>query len=177
VSIVTKTGDRGETGLMYNRRVSKCNPRVEAYGVVDELNAALGLARATSTADFLRARLLAIQKQLVDLMGELAVAEEDLPRYAKDGFTLVSPAMTAHLDEMVRELEAQKISFKGWATPGENLNAAALDMARTTCRRAERRVCGLQEAGQLHNGEIVIYLNRLADLLWLMARWAETKAE
>ncbi|HTI97352.1 MAG TPA: cob(I)yrinic acid a,c-diamide adenosyltransferase [Dongiaceae bacterium] len=177
MSIVTKTGDRGETGLMYNRRVSKCNPRVEAYGVVDELNAALGLARATSTADFLRARLLAIQKQLVDLMGELAVAEEDLPRYAKDGFTLVSPAMTAHLDEMVRELEAQKISFKGWATPGENLNAAALDMARTTCRRAERRVCGLQEAGQLHNGEIVIYLNRLADLLWLMARWAETKAE
>lgn len=177
MSIVTKTGDRGETGLMYNRRVSKCNPRVEAYGVVDELNAALGLARATSTADFLRARLLAIQKQLVDLMGELAVAEEDLPRYAKDGFTLVSPAMTAHLDEMVRELEAQKISFKGWATPGANLNAAALDMARTTCRRAERRVCGLQEAGQLHNGEIVIYLNRLADLLWLMARWAETKAE
>ncbi|HXC37286.1 MAG TPA: ATP:cob(I)alamin adenosyltransferase, partial [Candidatus Acidoferrales bacterium] len=67
----------------------------------------------------------------------------------------------------------QKVSFKGWATPGANHNAAALDVARTVCRRAERRVCELNEAGQLKNPEIIIYLNRLADLLWLFARWAE----
>jgi len=72
-------------------------------------------------------------------------------------------------------IEAQKISLKGWATPGNNASAAALDVARTVCRRAERRVCALQEAGQLQNAEIIVYLNRLADLLWLFARWVETK--
>jgi len=175
MSIVTKTGDKGTTALMYGRRVSKCHARVEAYGCVDELNAALGLARATAEHDFLREPLLRIQQDLVNLMGELATAVEDLPRFVKDGYTLVTSQMTHKLDALVRELEAQGLSFKGWATPGGSVNSAALDVARTVCRRAERRVCALQEADQLHNGEIVTYLNRLADLLWLMARWVETK--
>jgi cob(I)alamin adenosyltransferase len=173
MSIATKTGDGGTTGLMYNRRVSKCHPRVEAYGAVDELNAALGLARATSPDPTSNARLEGIQKDLVIVMGELATQVEDLPRYAKDGFSVVTTELTGKLDDIVREIEAQKISFKGWATPGANLAGAALDIARTACRRAERRVCALQEAGQLHNGEIIIYLNRLSDALWLMARQAE----
>ena len=176
MSIVTKTGDRGMTALMYGRRVSKCHPRVEAYGCVDELNTALGMARATAEHDFLRENLLAIQRDLVTLMGELATAVEDLPRYVKDGYTLVTSQMTHKLDALVKEIEAQSVSFKGWATPGACLNSAALDMARTVCRRAERRVCALQEADQLQNSEIIIYLNRLADLVWLMARWAETKS-
>ena len=176
MSIATKTGDAGTTGLMYNRRVSKCHPRVEAYGSVDELNAALGQARATAAHAFVRASLLAIQKDLVTLMGELATGVEDLPRYVQDGFSLVTPALTAKLDQWVKEIEAQKISFKGWATPGSSRSSAALDVARTTCRRAERRVCALQEAGQLRNPEIIIYLNRLGDLLWLFARWVETRA-
>jgi len=175
MSIVTKTGDGGTTALMYGRRVSKCHPRVEAYGCVDELNAALGLARASAECDFLRENLLMIQKDLVVLMGELATAIEDLPRYVKDGYTLVTSQMTHKLDALVKEIESQSISFKGWATPGETLNSGALDVARTVCRRAERRVCALQEADQLQNSEIIIYLNRMADLLWLMARWAETK--
>jgi len=154
---------------------SKCHPRVEAYGAVDELNAALGLARATAKKKFIRANLLAIQKDLVTLMGELATVPADLPRFTKDGYTLVTPRLTAKLDQLVKEIEAQKISFRGWATPGATLNSAALDVARTTCRHAERRVCGLQEAGQLQNDEIIIYLNRLSDLLWLFARWVETK--
>jgi cob(I)alamin adenosyltransferase len=83
--------------------------------------------------------------------------------------------MTHKLNALVKEIEGQKISFKGWATPGANPSSAALDLARTVCRRAERRVCTLQEAGQLQNAEIIVYLNRLADLLWLFARWAETK--
>jgi cob(I)alamin adenosyltransferase len=175
MSIATKTGDRGTTGLMYNRRVPKSHPRVEAYGCVDELNAALGLARATADDAFIRDNLLAIQKELVILMGELATAVEDLPRFVKDGFSLVQPAMTAQLDKLVQEIEAQRVGFKDWATPGASVHSAALDVARTVCRRAERRVCHLHETAQLQNAEIIIYLNRLADLLWLMARWVETK--
>lgn len=177
MSIVTKTGDKGATALMYGRRVSKCHPRVEAYGCVDELNAALGLARATAEHDFIRENLLKFQKDLVTLMGELATAVEDLPRYIKDGYTLVTSQMTHRLDDVVKEIEAQSVSFKGWATPGATANSAALDVARTVCRRAERRTCALQEADQLQNSEIIIYLNRLADLLWLMARWVETKGK
>lgn len=175
MSIATKTGDNGTTGLMYNRRVPKSHPRVEAYGCVDELNAALGLARATAEHDFVRDNLLAIQKDLVILMGELATAAEDLPRYVRDGFSLVTSDMTAKLDRLVAEIEAQKITFKGWATPGASVHSAALDVARTICRRAERRVCSLNEAQQLQNPEVIVYLNRLADLLWLFARWVETK--
>ena len=174
MSIVTKTGDKGTTGLMFGRRVPKCSPRVEACGTVDELNAAIGLARATSKRKLLREHLFLIQKELVILISEIGVAEENLPRYLKGGYSLVTPAMTAKLDALVRQLEARKISFKGWATPGANVNSAALDVARTVCRRAERRVCALQETGELHNPEIIVYLNRLADLLWLMARWTET---
>ena len=177
MSIATRTGDAGTTGLMYNRRVSKCQPRVEAYGSVDELNAALGLARATVAPAFVRTNLLVIQRDLVTLMGELATGVEELPRYVKDSFTLVTAELTVKLDLLVREIEAQNVSFKGWATPGASVAAATLDLARTTCRRAERRICALQETGQLCNPEILIYLNRLSDLLWLFARWVETRAE
>lgn len=176
MSIVTKTGDQGTTGLMYNRRVAKSDPRVEAYGTVDELNAALGMARATVTAAFIRDALLAIQRQLVILMGELATAVEDRTRYVADGFQLVDAGMTASLEATVREIEAQGVDYQGWATPGATAGAATLDVARTTCRRAERRVYTLQEAGGLPNAEVLVYLNRLSDLLWLMARWVETHA-
>jgi cob(I)alamin adenosyltransferase len=175
MSIVTKRGDRGTTGLMYNRRVSKCHPRVEAYGVVDELNAAIGLARATANDDYVRERLKGIQEDLVVLMGELATVVDDLPRYVKDGHRLVTADMTTRLDGLVGEIEAAKVSSKGWALPGANACSAALDVARTVCRRAERRVCSLQEANQLQNTEILVYLNRLSDLLWLFARWVESR--
>ena len=175
MSIVTRTGDQGTTGLMYNRRVPKHHPRVAAYGSVDELNAALGLARATTTETFVAGNLLLIQKDLVVLMGELCVQPEDLPRYLADGYSAVTPAMTAKLEALVREIEAQNISFKGWATPGANPSSATLDVARTVCRRAERAVCLLNDSGEAVNPEIIIFLNRLSDLLWLFARWAESK--
>jgi cob(I)alamin adenosyltransferase len=177
MSIATKTGDKGLTGLMYNRRVLKSHPRVEAYGCVDELNAALGLARATARSDAVRAHLLAIQKDLVGLMGELATAVEDLPRYEKEGHPVVKPDTTAKLDRIVAQIEAEEITYRGWATPGDTVSSGALDVARTVCRRAERRVVALQEAGELRNAEIVVYLNRLADVLWLMARWVVTIEE
>lgn len=175
MSIVTKTGDQGTSALMYGRRVPKNHPRVEAYGAVDELNAALGMARATAEHDFIRQSLLAIQQSLVTLMGELAVANEDLQRYVKDGYKLVTTEFTAQIEAVIKELEARNISFKGWATPGGTVHAATLDVARTTCRHAERRVCDLQTANQLQNAEIIVFLNRLSDLLWLMARFVETQ--
>ena len=175
MSIATKTGDGGTTGLMYGHRVPKNHPRVEACGTIDELNSAIGLARATATEKFVGENLFWIQKNLVDVMGEVGVLTEDLPRYAKGGFTLVTPELTARLDSLVKEIEAQNVSFKGWATPGATVNSAALDVARTVCRRAERRVYDLQSAGELKNGEILVFLNRLSDLLWLLARWVETK--
>jgi cob(I)alamin adenosyltransferase len=170
MSIVTKTGDGGQTALMYNRRVSKCHPRVDAYGTVDELNAVLGLARATVKQELIASSLLTVQKDLVVLMGELATAPEDLPRYLKDGFSQLSPEQTAKLDDLVKKIEPKTGGFRGWAMPGETLGSAALDVARTVCRRAERAVCALQEADQLKNPQIVVFLNRLSDLLWLMAR-------
>ncbi len=176
MSIATKTGDDGTTALMYDRRVPKTHPRIEACGAVDELNAMLGLARAAAKHDFVHGNLLAIQNDLVVLMGETGVAAEDLPRYVKDGYSLVTPEMTAKLDALVREIEAQKINYKGWMTPGETMNAAMLNAARTVCRRAERSVCALKESGELRNAEIVVYLNRLGDLLWLFGRWVETQS-
>lgn len=173
MSIVTKTGDEGQTSLMYQRRVSKCHPRVEAYGDVDELNAAIGVARACAKEAFVSDHLMTIQKNLVLLMGELATAIEDLGRYVKDGFSRVTPELTSGLEAAVRTIEAEKITYRGWATPGASVGSAALDVARTVCRRAERRICGLQQTGELDNPEIIIYLNRLSDLLWLLARWTE----
>ncbi|SPE62426.1 ATP/cobalamin adenosyltransferase [Verrucomicrobia bacterium] len=173
MSIVTKTGDQGTSALMYNRRVSKCHPRLEACGTVDELNAALGLARATAPDRFGQEQLLAAQKEIVGLMGELATAQEDMPRYMREGYALVNLGMVTRLEKAVSDLEAQEAHGRGWATPGATLHTAALDMARAVCRRAERRVCALQEAKEIHRAEPLIYLNRLSDLLWLMARRAE----
>jgi cob(I)alamin adenosyltransferase len=173
MSIATRTGDAGTTGLMYNRRVPKSDPRVEAYGTVDELNSALGLARATAQLPAEREGLEALQKDLVPLMGELATVLEDRERYLRDGLPVVTAAMTLKLDRWLQALEERQIQFRGWATPGANLHSAALDMARTICRRAERRICELLAGGQLPNPEILVFLNRLSDLLWLLAREAE----
>jgi len=177
MSIITKTGDQGMTGLMYNRRVSKSHPRVEAYGAVDELNAALGLARATATQSFVRETLIAIQKDLIVLMGELATLTEDLQRYRKDGYSIVTADLAAKVEKAAKTIEAQQPAFHDWAIPGSGLESAALDLARTICRRAERHVCALQESGQLQNPEIIVYLNRLSDFLWLLARSDEPASD
>jgi cob(I)alamin adenosyltransferase len=174
MSIATKTGDSGETSLMYGRRVPKTDARVDAYGCVDELNAALGLARVTAADPFLAEQIYAAQKELIIVMGELATAPEDLDRYIKDGFQLTASSMVDRLTAVVDDLEKNKLGrFKGWALPGNTLNGAALDLARTACRRAERRVAQLMAGREKSNIEILRYLNRLSDLCWLLARYAE----
>ena len=173
MSIATKTGDDGTTAIMYGRRLPKTDARIAANGAVDELNAALGVARAGLAEVFVTGKILAIQKELVVLMGELAVAPEDRARYAAGGFHFVEKAMvdalTAHIDDLEKN---HRISYDGWATPGATPASAALDLARTICRRAERAVVALEGV----NPEIVRYLNRLSDLCWLWARWVETGA-
>ena len=175
MSIATKTGDAGDTSLMYGRRVPKTDARVDAYGCVDELNSALGLVRATAAAP-LAEQILSIQKELVTVMGELATAPQDLARYQKDGFALTTAAMVDRLTAAIDDLEKDKTLYgKGCAMPGNTPLAAALDMARTVCRRAERRVAAL-DVSEHSNAEILRYLNRLSDLCWLLARFSE-KAE
>jgi cob(I)alamin adenosyltransferase len=173
MSIATKTGDGGETALMYGRRVSKTDPRVDAYGCVDELTAALGVARASAVSDeVITAQILAAQKDLIIVMGELATATEDIERYVKDGFKLTTSAMVDRLTDAIDEFEKDRGLYpKGWVIPGGNPIAANLDLARVICRRAERRVANLESKS---NAEILRYLNRLSDLCWILARYAET---
>jgi cob(I)alamin adenosyltransferase len=172
VSIVTKTGDKGETSLMYGRRVSKTDPRVEAYGSVDELTTALGLARAATTDKFLTEQILSVQKDLIVVMGELATMPDDLERYQKDGFQLTTASMADRVTDVITELEKDKSLYpKDWVIPGNNPSSAVLDLARTTCRRAERHLAGLDKL----NPEILRYLNRLSDLCWILARYTEKK--
>ena len=155
---------------MYGRRLSKADPRVDAYGCVDELTAALGLARSIATDKFISDKILAAQKDLIVVMGELATAPGDRERYVKDGFQLTTAAMVDRISAVIFDLEKDKTLYpKDWVIPGKNLTSAALDLARTTCRRAERRVAAATDT----NPEILRYLNRLSDLCWILARYAE----
>lgn len=167
MSITTRTGDGGSTTLMYGKRVSKDSPRVGAYGEVDELNSCLGLARAQADKDR-KGLLEVVQKALVGLMGELAVAPEDLKRYEADGYARIKEEDLARLDQEIERLEKKAPPVKGWSTPGGNLAGAALDLARAVCRRAERGVWQLEKREGNVRTIIPKYLNRLSDLLWLL---------
>jgi cob(I)alamin adenosyltransferase len=174
MSIVTKTGDKGETSLMYGRRVSKSDPRLGTYGCVDELNAALGLARAVCNDKFVSEQIFAVQKDLIVVMGELATAAEDRQRYLRDGFQLTSEKMVDRITVVIVDLEKDKSLYpKDWVIPGGTAVSAALDFARTTCRRAERRIATSMSDEKDFNPEILRYLNRLSDLCWILARYSE----
>ena len=174
MSIVTKTGDEGETSLMYGRRLPKDNPRSEAYGAVDEFTAALGLARANCNDKFVGEQILAVQKELINVMGELSTLPEDRQRYVKDGFHIVEANMVDRVGAVIVDLEKDKSVYpKDWVIPGANPVSAALDLARTICRRAERHVATLKDP----NPEILRYLNRLSDFCWILARAIEAKSK
>lgn len=172
-SIATRTGDDGTTSLLYGQRVPKDHPQIEAVGALDELNAALGFAKATLPSGAGKAELERIQQELVAFMGEIACAESDTARYADSKFAKIDDAALARIDAAVGTIEARQPKFDGWATPGANLHAAALDLARTAARRAERRVLALRAHGRTVRPLLVQYLNRVSDMLWLLAREAE----
>jgi cob(I)alamin adenosyltransferase len=163
---------------MYGRRLSKADPRVEAYGSVDELSAALGVSRSIATDHFLSDQILAIQRDLIVIMGELATASSDRERYTKDGFHLTTTEMVDRITAVIFDLERDKSLYpKDWVVPGGTPVSAALDFARTVCRRAERHLTPFTAEQKDFNPEILRYLNRLSDLCWVLARYAERRTE
>ena len=177
MSIATRTGDDGTTGLLYGQRVPKDHPQIEAVGAFDELNVELGavkpLLAKSARGRAARAFLTGVQKNLVVLMGEIACAERDAARFAQSKFEKISAADVARLDAAVAALEARGLKFAGWATPGANARASAFDLARVAARRAERRLTALPAHGRRVRPELRQFVNRLSDLLWLLAREAE----
>ena len=172
MSITTRRGDDGSTDLMFGKRIAKTEARVEAIGSLDELNSVLGLERIDIVAD-LGDSIDRLQGHLVGLMGELAVLPEDAACYGESGHPSIGADEVAMVESLARDLEDGGISFEGWARPGAkgNRTGAQLDFARTVCRRAERRVLALGE--EVSNDAIPVFLNRLSDLLWLLARHTE----
>ena len=172
-SIATRTGDDGTTGLLYGQRVPKDHPQIEAIGAFDELNVALGAAKPLLADTPPRELLLTLQQNLVALMGELACAETDVARYAASKFAKISADDVRRIDDAVAGLETRGLKFDGWATPGANPLSSAFDTARVIARRAERRLCALPRQGRSVRPELRQFTNRLADLLWLLARQTE----
>jgi cob(I)alamin adenosyltransferase len=172
MSIATKHGDKGETGLIGGGRVSKADSRVEAYGTVDELGAALGFARAICEDAEVRELTKAIQRELFTVAGAIASPAGG----GESPTTYVTPEMVESLTAHVNRIEATEGILSDWSLPGEHAAAAAFDVARTVCRRAERCVVRLSESGVELNPHVVPYLNRLSDLLWLFGRLLELRA-
>jgi cob(I)alamin adenosyltransferase len=177
MSITTRRGDSGETDLLFGCRVQKSYPRIETIGCVDELNAALGPVRIMAEHEIARREVPLIQQTLIALMGELATPVGQEARYAETHPQGITEETVASLDDLVRDLEtAGALKFKGWALPGEagSMSGAHCDVARTVCRRAERAVVALDGTPEaVPNPHLVQYLNRLSDVLWLMARMEE----
>ncbi len=172
-SIATRTGDDGTTSLLYGQRVPKDHPQVEAVGALDELNVAIGVAKAARPSGVSVTEAEQIQRDLIALMGEVSCAEADVARHAASQFARIGDADLARLDAAVDALEARGLKFDGWATPGANPYSAALEVARTTARRAERRMVALAAHGRKLRPILLQYINRVSDLLWLRAREAE----
>lgn len=175
MSIVTRHGDLGETSLLYGGRVPKDDLHTEAYGALDEAISALGLARALCADGDRAQRILDLQREMFTAGAELATAAADRPKLEKH-FATVSAAMVEAIDTEVASLEARVPLPKGFVVPGGNPVAAAIDLARSMVRRAERRAVALHRAGDVTNPEVLRYLNRCSDLLFMMAREAEGDA-
>jgi cob(I)alamin adenosyltransferase len=167
--IYTKKGDDGTTGLLFGGRVRKDSRRIELNGAVDEAQAAIGVARAeTPEGSQANDRLAALARDLYVLMAEVATAPENRTKLTA-GSTLVTPDMVRALEAAIDDLLARIDMPNDFVIPGQNRVAAALDLARTIVRRAERLAVAEPDDGS----HVVAYLNRLSDLLWAMARWQE----
>jgi cob(I)alamin adenosyltransferase len=170
--IYTRRGDSGETGLLLGGRVSKSDPRCEAYGATDEAVSAMGLARALSEDSRVKDVLLKVQREMFTVGAELATHREQYEQLEAN-FAVVTPEMTADLEVLIDEIDQQIDLPNNFIVPGASAASSALDMARSRLRTAERRVVVLQEMGMLVNVEVLRYVNRLADLLFMLARYQD----
>jgi cob(I)alamin adenosyltransferase len=172
VKIYTKTGDAGETGLFGGPRVRKSDPRVEAYGEVDELNAAVGAARALVEDPEIDRQLAKIQEELFCVGAELATPHG---AKARSAIPRVEAAWAARLEAAMDDWDGELPALSKFVLPGGTRTAASLHLARTVCRRAERRAVALAAEAEI-DGAVLVYLNRLSDFLFVAARVANHRA-
>jgi cob(I)alamin adenosyltransferase len=170
MSIATKRGDGGQTGLAGGIRVSKTHPRVECYGTIDELISQMGFARSICQDAEIAERIKTIQRELYKVGSAIATPPE-----SKKTPPEITPAMVGALEAEVHRIEAEPGVLADWSLPGGSPDSAALDVARTVCRRAERLATSLMEAQVITNPSILAYINRLSDLLWLFGRLIEAR--
>jgi cob(I)alamin adenosyltransferase len=170
-SIATQHGDGGQTRLIGGEQVLKSDLRVEAYGAIDELGAAMGFARSISGDEEVNKLTKEIQRELFLVAGSVAN-----PRALQKQPPDVPLEMVERLTQEVHCLESLQGILTDWALPGDHTPAAAYDLARSVCRRAERDVVRLRETGEEVSDEVIRYLNRLSDLLWLFGRTLELRA-
>jgi cob(I)alamin adenosyltransferase len=171
MSIATKHGDKGQTGLAGGIRISKADLRVEAYGTVDELNTVLGFARSICRDEQIAQWTLEIQKTLFRVGSALATPPE-----SKKQPPVISAEDVEMLTQLVYQIEGTEGILSDWSIPGAHPESAAYEMGRTVCRRAERAAVRLVESGVEVQPEALAYLNRLSDLVWLFGRRIEHTA-
>ena len=170
--VYTKFGDQGETSLLYGGRVSKNDLHTEAYGITDEAVSAMGLARATSQDPRVKDVLRDVQRELFTIAAELAT-EPDKYELFQQHFAPVTPEMVENLEAIIDSLEEDVEMPKVFILPGGSPASAAIDLARCIIRTSERRVVAMKEAGKLTNDLIITYLNRVGDLLFVVARYQD----
>ncbi|MBI2906370.1 MAG: cob(I)yrinic acid a,c-diamide adenosyltransferase [Chloroflexi bacterium] len=167
-----KRGDAGETSLLFGERVLKSDPRCEGYGTIDEAVSALGVARALSPTARVQEIVLSAQRELFAIGAEIATTPDNYGRLAGRAGTVTSE-MVERLERLIDVLEGEIGMPRSFIVPGGSPSSAALDLARSIIRRAERRAVELKDAGVIRNAEILRYLNRLADLMFTVARYEE----
>jgi len=168
----SKKGDRGFTSLRGGQRVPKFGPRPDAYGTLDEASSALGMARASARRPETGEIILSIQRDLLLLGAELATDSEDLAKFGCQ----ITTRQVDQLERCLDELQAKVPVKNEFICPGEALSGAAIDLARTIIRRAERKAAGLFHQKVISNPEVLRYLNRLADFLFVLARYEESSS-
>ena len=174
MKIYTKTGDKGDTGLFGGGRVSKDDPRVEAYGDVDELNAVLGMVRAVEMMPRIDEVIVPIQRDLFSI-GALLATPDLAKMHDHLAKAQIDDGRISELEHSIDECDRELEPLRSFILPGGTPKSAALHVARTVCRRAERRVITLQRDVEIPS-IVVVYLNRLSDLLFTLARVANNRA-
>ncbi|MEA2509192.1 MAG: cob(I)alamin adenosyltransferase [Actinomycetota bacterium] len=174
MKIYTKKGDDGTTGLLYGGRVAKDDVRTNVYGTLDETVSALGLARAGGLAPRVEEIVIRIQREMFVVGAQLATSEDNQSKL-QEGISKVTPDMALQAEKEIDELIEQHPLPNEFILPGETMGSAGLDVARSTVRRAERQAAAMDRGGLVPDPEILRYLNRVSDLLFVLARYHEAE--